>query len=163
MTKVLQNNTTKTASQAVRLFFKYTALASILFPSLYKSYTLTQAVTHVEYNTRKGKYFLLHLSSYADQPLSINNTFSMISNYHTYIVIHSYSSTSNKPNVNYRVISHFCVSLNRQYSKDVVNKYFKRLRELLKDKLLAIKNRTSQTKKIINELKRLSVLARVIT
>lgn len=56
----------------------------------------------------------------------------------------------------------FVFSLNRQYSKDVVNKYFKRLRELLKDKLLAIKNRTSRTKKIINELKRLSILARVI-
>ncbi|GET52772.1 hypothetical protein GLOIN_2v1478893 [Rhizophagus irregularis DAOM 181602=DAOM 197198] len=56
----------------------------------------------------------------------------------------------------------FVFSLNRQYSKDVVNKYFKRLRELLKDKLLAIKNRTSRTKKIINELKRLSILARLL-
>ncbi|CAB5156343.1 unnamed protein product [Rhizophagus irregularis] len=38
--------------------------------------------------------------------------------------------------------------MNRQFSQDTINKYFKRLRQLLKDKLLAIKNRlSSQSKK----------------
>lgn len=56
---------------------------------------------------------------------------------------HKFQSTSNKPNLNFILGTYltFVFSLNRQFPKDTVDKYFKRLRQLLQKKLYALYNR----------------------
>ncbi|PKC54687.1 hypothetical protein RhiirA1_476848 [Rhizophagus irregularis] len=60
-----------------------------------------------------------------------------------------FNSTSKKVNLNYLIGTYlaFIFSINRQFSPDTVKKYFKRLRQLLIDKLVAIKNRLSYSAK----------------
>jgi hypothetical protein len=60
---------------------------------------------------------------------------------------HTFRSTPNKPNFNYILGTYltFVFALNRQFSKQTVTKYFNRLRQLLKKKFLAIRNRTNGT------------------
>ncbi|EXX52058.1 hypothetical protein GLOIN_2v1779171 [Rhizophagus irregularis DAOM 181602=DAOM 197198] len=101
------------------------------------------------YNTKKGRYYLLRLSEKADLPLTEINKYLIYTNdielskNHR----HTFRSTSNKPNLNYilGIYLTFVFSLNRQFHKDAVNKYFSRLRHLLKEKLLALRNRLEST------------------
>ncbi|PKY17673.1 hypothetical protein RhiirB3_488289 [Rhizophagus irregularis] len=101
------------------------------------------------YNTKKGRYYLLRLSEKADLPLTEINKYLIYTNdielskNHR----HTFRSTSNKPNLNYilGIYLTFIFSLNRQFHKDAVNKYFSRLRHLLKEKLLALRNRLEST------------------
>ncbi|PKY62806.1 hypothetical protein RhiirA4_489967, partial [Rhizophagus irregularis] len=60
-----------------------------------------------------------------------------------------FNSTSKKVNLNYLIGTYLCFvfAINRQFSPDIVKKYFKRLRQLLIDKLVAIKNRISDSAK----------------
>ncbi|PKC59183.1 hypothetical protein RhiirA1_400140 [Rhizophagus irregularis] len=101
------------------------------------------------YNTKKGRYYLIRLSEKADLPLTEINKYLIYTNdielskNHR----HTFRSTSNKPNLNYilGIYLTFVFSLNRQFHKDVVNKYFNRLCHLLKEKLLALRNRLEST------------------
>ncbi|POG72973.1 hypothetical protein GLOIN_2v1828557 [Rhizophagus irregularis DAOM 181602=DAOM 197198] len=101
------------------------------------------------YNTRKGRYYLLRLSEKADLPLTeidkyliYTNDIELSKNHR-----HTFRSTSNKPNLNYilGIYLTFVFSLNRQFHKDAVDKYFNRLRQLLKEKLLALRYRLEST------------------
>ncbi|CAB4415536.1 unnamed protein product [Rhizophagus irregularis] len=97
------------------------------------------------YNTKKGRYFLLSLSNTIEQPLSINDRLSVYTNdielrNHS---SHTYQSTSIKPNFKYLlgIYLTFVFSLNRQFPKHIIDKYFSRLRQLLQEKYMALRNR----------------------
>ncbi|GBC12296.2 hypothetical protein GLOIN_2v1837698 [Rhizophagus irregularis DAOM 181602=DAOM 197198] len=80
------------------------------------------------YNTKKGRYYLIRLSEKADLPLTeidkyiiYTNDIELSKNHR-----HTFRSTSNKPNLNYilGIYLTFVFSLNRQFHKNDVNKYF---------------------------------------
>ncbi|CAB4439910.1 unnamed protein product [Rhizophagus irregularis] len=103
------------------------------------------------YNIKKGRYFLIELDQNADLLLTKKNSFNVYTNDIDMTHDHHriFNSTSKKVNVNFLIGTYltFIFAINRQFSSDIVKKYFKRLRQLLLDKLLAIKNRISQPSK----------------
>jgi hypothetical protein len=80
------------------------------------------------YNTKKARYFLMELDKDADLLLTRKNFFTI------------YTNDIDMTNDLYLT---FTFTINRQFSPDVVKKYFKRLRQLLLDEMLAVKNRLS--------------------
>ncbi|CAB4435017.1 unnamed protein product [Rhizophagus irregularis] len=103
------------------------------------------------YNTKKGRYFLIELDQNADLLLTKKNSFNIYTNDIDMTNDHHriFNSTSKKVNVNFLIGTYltFIFAINRQFSPDIVKKYFKRLRQLLLEKLVAIKNRISQPSK----------------
>ncbi|CAB5096539.1 unnamed protein product [Rhizophagus irregularis] len=103
------------------------------------------------YNTKKSRYFLMELHPNADLCLTKNNSFNLYTNDIDMLKDHRriFNSTSKKINLNYLIGTYltFIFSINRQFSRDTVKKYFKRLRQLLIDKLVVIKNRLSHSAK----------------
>ncbi|PKK61001.1 hypothetical protein RhiirC2_228870, partial [Rhizophagus irregularis] len=103
------------------------------------------------YNTKKSRYFLMELHPNADLCLTKKNSFNVYTNDIDMLNDHQriFNSTSKKVNLNYLIGTYlaFIFSINRQFSPDTVKKYFKRLRQLLIDKLVAIKNRLSYSAK----------------
>ncbi|CAB4407618.1 unnamed protein product [Rhizophagus irregularis] len=103
------------------------------------------------YNTKKGRYFLIELDQNADLLLTKKNSFNIYTNDIDMTNDHHriFNSTSKKVNVNFLIGTYltFIFAINRQFSPDTINKYFKRLRQLLLEKLIAIKNRISQPSK----------------
>ncbi|CAB4439325.1 unnamed protein product [Rhizophagus irregularis] len=99
------------------------------------------------YNTKKARYFLIELDKDADLLLIRKNFFTIYTNDIDMTNDHQriFNSTSKKLNLNYLIGTYltFTFTINRQFSPDVVKKYFKRLRQLLLEKMLAIKNRLS--------------------
>ncbi|EXX57437.1 hypothetical protein GLOIN_2v1788972 [Rhizophagus irregularis DAOM 181602=DAOM 197198] len=99
------------------------------------------------YNIKKSRYFLMELHPNADLCLTKKNSFNVYTNDIDMPNDHQriFNSTSKKVNLNYLIGTYltFIFSINRQFSPEIVQKYFKRLRQLLIDKLVAIKNRLS--------------------
>jgi hypothetical protein len=95
------------------------------------------------YEHRIGRFYLLRLSHKTLAPID-NNFFVMHNNEDLPdLAKRSYSSTTKKPNMNY-VLATFLTSVfayNHQFPKNIVSNYFNRLKTLLKDKLLALRNR----------------------
>ncbi|PKY33520.1 hypothetical protein RhiirB3_452481 [Rhizophagus irregularis] len=101
------------------------------------------------YNTKKARYFLIELDKDADLILTKKNSFNVYTNDIDMTNDHHriFNSSSKKLNLNYLIGTYltFTFAINRQFSPDVVKKYFKRLRQLLLDKMLAIRHRLSST------------------
>ncbi|POG74671.1 hypothetical protein GLOIN_2v1771106 [Rhizophagus irregularis DAOM 181602=DAOM 197198] len=99
------------------------------------------------YNTKKARYFLIELDQHADLDLTRKNFFTVYTNDIEMTHDHQriFNSSSKKLNINYLIGTYltFTFAINRQFSPDTVKKYFKRLRQLLLVKFLAIKNRLS--------------------
>ncbi|CAB5366806.1 unnamed protein product [Rhizophagus irregularis] len=89
----------------------------------------------------------MELHPNADLCLTKKNSFNVCTNDIDMLNDHQriFNSTSKNVNLNYLIGTYpaFIFSINRQFSPDTVKKYFKRLRQLLIDKLVAIKNRLS--------------------
>ncbi|CAB4441047.1 unnamed protein product [Rhizophagus irregularis] len=103
------------------------------------------------YNMKKSRYFLMELDPNVDLCLTKKNSFNVYTNDIDMLNDHQriFNSTSKKINLNYLMGTYlaFIFSINRQFSPDTVKKYFKRLRQLLINKLVAIKNRLSHSAK----------------
>ncbi|GBC21974.2 hypothetical protein GLOIN_2v1788982 [Rhizophagus irregularis DAOM 181602=DAOM 197198] len=99
------------------------------------------------YNTKKAQYFLIELDQHADLDLTRKNFFTVCTNDIEMTRDHQriFNSSSKKLNINYLIGTYltFTFAINRQFSPETVKKYFKRLRQLLLVKFLAIKNRLS--------------------
>lgn len=109
------------------------------------------------YNTKVARYFLLNLNVFVDRYLPNEAPFIVCTNDTMMTKDHQriFNSTSQYINIDYLIGTYltFTFAINHQFSQGTVNKYFKRLRQLLKDKLVAIKNRLSSTftKKLTNQ------------
>ncbi|CAB5348095.1 unnamed protein product [Rhizophagus irregularis] len=99
------------------------------------------------YNTKKGRYFLIELDDtrYVDLRKKIffnvcTNDIQMPDDHHRI-----FNSNSKKLNLHYLIGTYltFIFILNKQFSPAIVDRYFNRLRQLLIDKILAVKNRTT--------------------
>lgn len=99
------------------------------------------------YNTKKARYFLMELDKDANLILIRKNFFTIYINDIELTKDHHriLNSSSKKLNINYLIGTYltFTFAINRQFSADVIKKYFKRLHQLLLEKMLAIKNRLS--------------------
>ncbi|CAB5309107.1 unnamed protein product [Rhizophagus irregularis] len=99
------------------------------------------------YNTKKGRYFLIELDDTRYVDLRKKNFFNVctndiqIPNDHHRI----FNSNCKRLNLNYLIGTYltFIFTLNKQFSPAIVDRYFNRLRQLLIDKILAVKNRTT--------------------
>ncbi|GBC19449.2 hypothetical protein GLOIN_2v1769145 [Rhizophagus irregularis DAOM 181602=DAOM 197198] len=99
------------------------------------------------YNTKKGRYFLIELDNSSHVDLRKKNFFNVCTNDIQLSDDHHriFNSNCKKLNLNYLIGTYltFVFTLNKQFSPAIVDKYFHHLRQLLLDKILAVKNRTS--------------------
>jgi hypothetical protein len=97
------------------------------------------------YNTKKARYFLIELDGTQNVDLTKKNFFNICTNdIHMPRDHHRiFNSNSKKLNLSYLIGTYltFVFSINRQFSPSIINRYFYRLRQLLLDKILAVKNR----------------------
>jgi hypothetical protein len=82
------------------------------------------------YNLKKGRYFLLQLHHLHDQPIKDRGFYPVYTN-DTNLHDHqqTFISSSRKPNINFLLGNYitYVFSMNRQFSKATVDKYFKRI------------------------------------
>ncbi|CAB5389096.1 unnamed protein product [Rhizophagus irregularis] len=98
-------------------------------------------------NTKKGRYFLIELDDIQYVDLRKKNFFNVCTNDIQMPDDHHriFNSNCKKLNLNYLIGTYltFVFTLNKQFSPAIVDRYFNHLRQLLIDKILAVKNRTS--------------------
>ncbi|PKB94795.1 hypothetical protein RhiirA5_438024 [Rhizophagus irregularis] len=99
------------------------------------------------YNTKKGRYFLIELENSRYVDLRKKNFFNICTNDIQMPDDHHriFNSNCKKLNLTYLIGTYltFVFTLNKQFSPATVDRYFNRLRQLLIDKILAVKNRIS--------------------
>ncbi|PKY30300.1 hypothetical protein RhiirB3_447318 [Rhizophagus irregularis] len=102
------------------------------------------------YNTSIGRYYLLDFNYRADHPNTDDKLYQIYTNDIELSQEHcrTFGSTSKIANLNYLIGNYltFVFSLNRQFPKHIVNKYFKRLRQSLIEKFSAIRRRLDLNK-----------------
>ncbi|CAB5303830.1 unnamed protein product [Rhizophagus irregularis] len=99
------------------------------------------------YNTKKGRYFLIELDDTRYVDLRKKNFFNVCTNDIQMSDDHHriFNSNSKKLNLHYLIGTYltFVFTLNKQFSPAIIDRYFNHLRQLLIDKILAVKNRTT--------------------
>ncbi|CAB5377515.1 unnamed protein product [Rhizophagus irregularis] len=99
------------------------------------------------YSTNKGRYFLIELDDTRYVDLRKKNFFNVCTNDIQMPNDHHriFNSNSKKLNLLYLIRTYltFVFNLNKQFSPAIIDKYFNHLRQLLIDKILAVKNRTT--------------------